>query len=391
MLAEKTTSKALPVGLAMFSIFFGAGNTIYPIILGMQSQDKNLFGFLGFFLMAVIVPFLGLITVTLFQGKYKDFFFRVGVIPGSFIIYVIMMLIGPFAGIPRTITLSYSTLQIYLPQIPFLPFIIIACLVIFLMTFKKNNILTWLGYILTPLLILSLAIVIGMGFYFAEDQIPHTFQTKTQIFINGLELGYQTMDLLAALFFSGVVIACLHTYYIEKNNVTYHKIRSKKRVMMQATVLAAVILTLIYLSLSLVGAFYSNHLNDLDKDKLLGFIALKTLGFRFGIISSICVALACITTAIALTAIFAQFIKNEIFRMKVSDNVAIVITLIITFLMSLLGFEAIVDLLGPILVVVYPVLIALTVVNFMHKVWGFQPVRLIFWAVFIASLIINAY
>ena len=103
----------ISVGLAMFSMFFGAGNVVFPLIVGTIAQDKSHFALLGLVLTAVGVPFLGLFAMTLFDGCYRKFFERLGRWPGFFIILIIMGLIGPFGAIPRCITLSYSTLKMF--------------------------------------------------------------------------------------------------------------------------------------------------------------------------------------------------------------------------------------------------------------------------------------
>ncbi len=61
-------------GLAMFSMFFGSGNLVFPLAMGSQIQDQWHYGTLGFMITAVIVPFLGLYAIILYHGHRKDFF-----------------------------------------------------------------------------------------------------------------------------------------------------------------------------------------------------------------------------------------------------------------------------------------------------------------------------
>ena len=65
-------------GFALFSMFFGAGDLIWPLILGGSSGDKNLFSMLGLLITGVSLPLLGVIAMMLFQGDYRAFFGRVG-------------------------------------------------------------------------------------------------------------------------------------------------------------------------------------------------------------------------------------------------------------------------------------------------------------------------
>src|SRR5262245_25771526 len=109
-------STVLATGLAMFSMFFGAGNIVFPLALGQFTKDQTLYAVLGLTLSAVLVPFTGLISMILFNGDYRAFFQRMGKWPGFLVSVVIMGLIGPFGAIPRCVTLSYSTVAMFLPE-----------------------------------------------------------------------------------------------------------------------------------------------------------------------------------------------------------------------------------------------------------------------------------
>src|SRR3990170_5771655 len=95
-------------GLAFFSMIFGAGNLLYPLKVGIASGDKNLLGIAGFLLTAVCLPLLSFIAILLFDGNYQKFFARLGTTTGKWLIFLCMMIIGPFIGIPRLITLTHS-------------------------------------------------------------------------------------------------------------------------------------------------------------------------------------------------------------------------------------------------------------------------------------------
>ena len=89
-------SNTLKTGLAMFAMFFGAGNVAYPLSVGHLAQDAHFWGILGLLVTAVGVPFLGLISVVLFGGDYESFFGRLGKWPGFILTVLILALIGPF-------------------------------------------------------------------------------------------------------------------------------------------------------------------------------------------------------------------------------------------------------------------------------------------------------
>src|SRR5690554_429928 len=101
----------LAAGLALFSMFFGAGDLIWPLILGGSAGDRNFFAMLGLLITGVSLPLLGLLAMMLFQGDYRAFFYQTGRIPGAILIFIIQAILGPLGSLPRLITLSYATLK----------------------------------------------------------------------------------------------------------------------------------------------------------------------------------------------------------------------------------------------------------------------------------------
>lgn len=377
-------SSTLTTALAMFSMFFGAGNVVFPLAIGQYAQDKNLFAILGLLITAVGVPIFGLLTMTLFNGNYKHFFERIGKVPGFLVALVIMGLIGPFAAIPRCITLSYSTITMYFPGMNLYYFSFISCILIYLLTFKKNRILDVLGSYLTPLLLVSLGVIIVKGLIFSNE-IPTTSHAELDMFLTGLNEGYQTMDLLGAFFFSSVIISCLEQDRVPSDHKNYRHVIFMT---LKASAIAGFLLGLIYVGFSYIAAFHSESLAGIEKDQLLGALALQILGPYAGIVAIIAVALACLTTAIALAAVFAEFLHQDVTLTKLPYIPSLAITLIITYFVSTLSFSGIASFLVPILQVCYPALIMLTVLNMAFKLYHFKTVKTPVAIVFLISLFI---
>lgn len=361
----ETTKKSttLATGLAMFSMFFGAGNVVFPLALGQIAQDKNFFAILGMLITAVGVPFAGLLAMTLYDGDYKRFFGRIGKVPGFILAAIIMGLIGPFGAMPRCIALSYSTAKMFLGGMSLPMFSIIACLLIWIFTFRRSNIVATLGYILTPLLLGSLGLIIACGL-FNSSAAPVTSHENMDIFWKGLKDGYQTMDLLGAFFFSSVVIASL------KKNLNPNAENYSKRLMtstLQAVAIGAGLLALVYVGFSYVASFHGSALTNISPDELISVIAVHVIGPQAAVVACIAVSLACLTTAIALAVVFAEFVQKEIAVDKIGYGPALIGTLVVTFLVSTLNFTGIAAFLFPILQVCYPGLIVLCAVNIAFK------------------------
>jgi len=384
---KENKSSIIATGLAMFSMFFGAGNVVFPLALGQIAQDKNLFAILGMLITAVGVPFTGLIAMTLFDGDYKSFFARIGKIPGFLVALFIMGLIGPFGAMPRCIALSYSTIKTFLPDISLPLFSAISCVIIWLFTFRRNSIIDTLAYILTPLLLGSLGIIIIKGLWMASDSPASSGHDELTIFLKGLKDGYQTMDLLGAFFFSSVIIACLKTN-IESSNGLIEEGTHRALVLttLKASVIGASLLALAYIGFSFVASFHSENLTNIPSDELISKVAIHVLGPNAAIIACIAVALACLTTAIALAAVFAEFIHEDITFNRLGYGPSLIITLITTYFISTLDFTGIAAFLAPILQICYPALIMLCLLNILYKLYNFQPVKIPVLVVFLISL-----
>lgn len=382
------SSNTIATGLAMFSMFFGAGNVVFPLVLGRISQDNNIYAIIGLLLTAVGVPFTGLIAMTLFDGDYKTFFGRIGKTPGFIVSILIMALIGPLGALPRCIALAYSTAEIYLPGISIVTFSILSCVVIFLFTFRRNNIIEVLGYVLTPFLLLSLGIIIVKGIYDAPA-LPHSAHEPIQAFLHGLKDGYLTMDLLGAFFFSSVVLVCLRQQASSAEETTP---RSLVKLTLKASCFGAFLLALIYAGFSYAAAYHSLALEGVSSDALINAMSVHILGPYAGLIVCVAVALACLTTAIALAAVFAEFLYEDISQFKLGYISSLIITLVVTAFVATFNFSSIVSFLAPILQAIYPALIVLSLTNIFYKLYDFKPVKTPFFltlAITVAALVLR--
>ncbi|MCH9633955.1 MAG: Branched-chain amino acid transport system 2 carrier protein [Chlamydiae bacterium] len=373
----------VPVGFAIFAMFFGAGNSIFPLLVGTQAANKNLFAISGLMTSGIVIPMLGLVAMFLFKGNYKEFFYRLGKAPGFFLISLIMIVIGPFAGIPRCITLSFATLKPHLGSMPLVLFSSCACTLVFFKTIKKSRLIDILGKVLTPILLTFLSIIIIKGLI-GPKEIATTSISSSKVFIDGLTTGYQMMDLLAAFFFATTVLGCL-----KKDEDYASKNGGVPPMLMKSICLSGLLLALVYFGFSYVGAFNSISFRGLSKDALLGAVGTKVLGGKIGLVMGVAFALACLTTIITLVSVFSDFIFEEFFQKKVPYGICITLTLVAAFFFSNLGFEGIFKMVGPIVNICYPALIALTVLNILYKLYDFKPVKLPIFLIFIGSFVVN--
>lgn len=353
-------SHSLSSGFALFSMFFGAGNLIFPLAIGAYAGDKSIYAMLGLLITAVLVPFLGVIAILIHDGDYHRFFGRLGTWPGYLLAISIIALIGPFGCTPRCVALSFSTVKAFVPTLNAPLFNGVFCALIFLFTLRKNRTVELLGKILTPILLLGLGFIIFRGF-FAEGTVELCAQKPPSLFFHGLVEGYNTMDLLAAFFFSSTVIAMLKNRSGDSSSPTHFK-RTLKAAGIGAFILAAV-----YLCFSYIAAMHSASLEFAPKDRLLTALAMKVAGPFAGLAVSLTVVITCLTTAIALISVFSDFIQKNVFRSKVGYIPVLIGSVLITFGMSSIEFQGITAFLAPVLQVFYPSLILLTLLSLFAK------------------------
>src|SRR5262249_40404462 len=122
-------------GLALFSMFFGAGNLIFPLLVGREVGANSWAAIFGLMITAVVVPFLGLAAMILYRGDDRKFFGEVGRIPGLLILFFLQLILGPMGVIPRLVTLMHALAKPYLGEISLGGFSLLAACVIFGCTF----------------------------------------------------------------------------------------------------------------------------------------------------------------------------------------------------------------------------------------------------------------
>ncbi|MES2273816.1 MAG: branched-chain amino acid transport system II carrier protein [Chlamydiota bacterium] len=380
----KIKALILSTGLAMFSMFFGSGNLVFPLMVGQTSEGHFCLATIGILLTGVLVPFLGILAMLLFNGNSNDFFSRLGKPATFWFPLIALSLMGPFGVLARCITVAHGAFRLLMPESSLWFFSIVACAVIFVLTIRKNKIVPVLGSVLTPFLLLSLAAIAVFGLL-SVDLPAAPPSGGWPSFKQGIFQGYQTMDLLAAFFFSSFVIKHL------RNHKTIQSDPGKSMpTFLKSALLGAGLLSVIYFILVLLGTIYAPQLAAVPPQEMLGFVAQQSLGAWAAPVVCVAVVLACLTTAIVLTSLFADFLRKEVTRDRISPATALITTLAIAFFTSTLEFSGIAKILGPILEVTYPALIVLTVLSILHKLWGWNTVRMPIAVAFLLKLLFRA-
>lgn len=356
--------------LAIFAMLFGAGNLMLPLRLGLEAGDASFFGFLGFALTGVIVPVIGLLSIVSFNGDYEGFFNRLGKIPGFVAVLFCMFIIGPLVVMPRIVTLSYEMLSPFLPEMSVFTFSLLFLSLVFLATFRPGKLLTIIGKILSPLKVTSILLIVGIGVYTGSVVAPSIF-SKTDVFMQGLELGYMTLDLLGAIFFGSIIVSLLTS-----SSSTAMDMRQAVKVAAFSSVFAATLLALVYLGMTYLGAYHGVGLAELNEGQIFSAISFRVLGAYGAALIGLTVFLACFTTTVSLSAVVGDYTQRVLFKNKISYPTALVIVLSVCALISRHGLGAILAFSAPFIIATYPIFIAIAVCNLLYKLFGFTYIKL---------------
>ena len=374
-------STTFSTGLAIFSMLFGAGNLMYPLQVGMMSGDKIVWGIISFILTAVILPVMGFVGMILFNGDYRSFFYRLGKYAGSCMIFACMLIIGPLIVIPRIVALSHTMIAPFLSGTPlgainytssFL-FALIFLGITFLVTYRENRIMSILGNIISPLLLLSLAIIITKGLLFHGD-VMHNAESIFKVFTTNFMLGYETLDLIGALFLASIVLNMIKA---NMDKTIADNPRLLALITLKASMIGVGLLSLVYIGMALLGMYYGYGLEHINAGELFRTISFRVLGASGAIVIATAVLMACLSTAIALSAVVAEYLHKEMLNNRIGYVYSLFVVLAASLPLSIAGLTAVLKLTGGFITYVgYPVLIVLTLVNILYKLFNFKPVKL---------------
>jgi LIVCS family branched-chain amino acid:cation transporter len=361
----------ISTGFALFSMFFGSGNLVFPLAVGQESNHHYFWASIGICMTGVLVPLLGALGILLFKGDSDRFFGVIGRPARFWLPFIMLSLLGPFGVVARCITVAEGSFNLVFPNTSLILFSFISCIIIYFVAANKKRIIPLLGSILTPCLIIMLTLVAIFGFWYGTpSESTNTFAIDA--FKNGFFQGYQTMDLLAAFFFSSFILTHLEKETSDKNTIW--------KIFLQSALIGGALLSAVYFALVFLGAAYASELQNIPPQEMLGFIAQKSLGSFSAPIVCTTIVLACFTTAVVLASLFADFLKTRIANNKISDRTAMITTLSIAFVVSTFEFAGISNFLAPILEAIYPALIVLTLMNIASELWGLKSQK---WPVYL--------
>lgn len=356
---NKRTIEIFVSGFALFAIFFGAGNLIFPPILGNMTGDSWWKAMLGFLATDPVLPILGVIAMARIGGGPEDMGKRVHPKFAIILSAICILIIGPVIAVPRTAATTYElAIQPYLGTntVALVITSIVFFGIAFFFTVNEGRVIDIIGKFLTPGLLLVLAAIIVKAILSPIGPIVNTGYENS--FHLGFTEGYQTLDALAAAIIGGIVISGLkHKGYDDKDEQRYILIRSG--------IVAGILLAFVYGGLTFVGATTSAT-PETNRIALLLYSVRQIFGNAGGVLLGISVALACMTTAVGLISACGNFF-NQVSGGKLPYRTVVIATTLFSFAMSMMSVEGIINLAFPILLTVYPAVIVLIALTLFDK------------------------
>lgn len=347
---KKSTKDIIIIGFALFAMFFGAGNLIFPPYLGNIFGTSYVFSAIGFILTGVGLPLLGIIACTKVNGDFENIGLPVGPIFTKIFSISLFLTIGPLLAIPRTAATTYElAISPVFPGVPALAFVIFYFVLNLVFVLNPSQIMDLIGKYLTPILLITLSILIVKGILFPTSPIINT--GKTLPIASGLKEGYQTMDALAALVFSSIVFKSILAKGYCEDKVMGMTLKSGA--------IAIIGLAVVYSGLMHLGAQTSSVFDsDVSKTFLLLEISQRNLGSIGSILIGITIGVACFTTSVGLISSGSSFFEG-LTNGRLSYKFNAIFMSIIGVVIGSSGVEQIVKFAGPILNILYPIAITL--------------------------------
>ncbi|UOR11131.1 branched-chain amino acid transport system II carrier protein [Halobacillus amylolyticus] len=355
-------------GFTLFALFFGAGNLIYPVTLGMESGTSYLPAIAGFILTGVGIPIITVIAISRIRGGAIELASRVHPLFGIVFISVVYLTIGPLFAIPRATSVAYeSGLAPWLTESSSLGLLLFTALflgLVFFISLNPSKLVDRIGQWLTPALFISIVgLVIGSFFLLSGEVQQANEKYSAQPFFTGFIEGYLTMDAIAALAFGIITVTSLRDRGVSSKMLTFRTF--------QAGSVAAFGLMSVYISIGWIGAKMATEGNYDNGSAILAGAANIMYGDIGTLLLGLIVGLACFTTCVGLVVACAQFFSSR-FPSLSYKQVALAVT-IISFAIANLGLNQIIAYSVPVLVFVYPIAIVLIILTFTGGIIHHSP------------------
>lgn len=355
------------VGFTLFSMFFGAGNLIFPPSVGAQAGTLTWLAMAGMAVSAVGLPVLGVVAVAR-SGGLSALGDRVHPMFSKVFTIVAYLAIGPCLAIPRTASTSFEMAvpPFVGPDAPLWAFRLVYSVIFFALALfialRPEKLTDRLGKIMCPVLIL-LIVVTFVGCLLnplSGYGAPQSQSYAESPVIRGFLDGYQTMDTIAALAFGIIIALNIRARGVDEN-------RAVVRGTVKAGCIAGVMLLVVYAMLAHVGALSGGAFSGTANNGAA--VLTNIISALFGRLGNSLLAaifmVACFNVCVGLICSCGEFFHTQFSR--VSYRAWAIIFAVVSLLIANAGLDAILKVSVPVLSVIYPVAIILILLSFFQR------------------------
>lgn len=349
------------IGFAMFAIFFGAGNLIFPPMIGLASGSHVVLGIIGMTLTGILLPMLAMAAVGNLGTGLEDVTKHVN--SKWHIFYMVLTLMGVMFGtIPRCGAVSYEIgLRGIFPALPDwtrIAFLIAFFGISYLFARNKSSVIDKIGELITPILLIALLIIVVLTVVNPLGRPSGGFADNALTY--SMLQSYNTGDVVTGLICADIFIKSIR----EKG---YNTPGSQKKMLSMTILVAFVILFTVYGGLCLLGSMGTPWFHEgIDNTALLIGLINRLAGYAGIVVLSVAILFACLTTAAGMIATSAGWIEDGTNGKIRYQWAAVAVTLVI-FLVSSTGVSSVLRISSPIFIFIYPMSITMVILGLLHR------------------------
>ncbi|EIT83925.1 branched-chain amino acid uptake carrier [Fictibacillus macauensis ZFHKF-1] len=388
MSTNKQSSQTLVIGLMLFALFFGAGNLIFPAMLG-QSAGSNVWeATIGFLITGVAMPLLGVFAFGISGSEdLQSLGNRVHPWFSAIYTFILYLSIGPLFALPRAGSVSFEIgvkpfLNENAGHLPLAIFTIVFFGLSCVLSLNPTKIVDVVGKVLTPLKLTFIGVLVLAAIIrpIGAIQAP-TKEFLNHSFFTGFQQGYLTMDTLAAFVFGIIIINAIKT----KQGTNK---RSIAITCAKASGIAALVLVIVYSALSYMGASSVSKLGHFSNGgEVLAAVANYYFGSLGNVFLGLMIVIACLTTSVGLITSCAAYF-HKVFP-KISYRVIAVVLSVFSALVANIGLNQLIKISVPVLTAIYPIAIMLIFLTFAHSL--FKGRRLVYQLSLLFTFIVSVF
>ena len=361
------TRDLMALGFMTFALFLGAGNIIFPPIVGLAAGEHLWSAALGFLLTGVGLPLITVVALAGVGGGLQTVTAPIGRIAGTLLGVAVYLTIGPLFATPRTATVSFE-----LGVAPFIggsstwglfAYTVVYFGLVMVLSLFPGKLMDNIGKLITPVLILALVVLRGAAFLLPAGTLMASapdYHSASLALGQGFVQGYQTMDALAALVFGIVIVNA-----IKAQGVTDERLHTRYTII--AALIAATGLGLVYVSLIYLGATSGSLTPDATTGvTILTAYVQHTFGGWGMALLAVVILLACLTTGVGLVSACATYFSS---LLPCSYRTMVIALSLFSMAVANQGLEQLIAVAVPVLVTIYPVSIALVALSLLSRLW----------------------